>query len=258
MDFNSSGVEVRGVWLEAEQRGAGRPVLYLHGEAGPDRDAPVVGLLSKCGRLVAPSHPGFGNSPVVTEFTGVDDLAFLYLDLLDRLELQDVALVGVGMGGWIAAEMAVMGSPRLSRLVLVDAVGIKAQGREVREIADIFALTPEQLAPLAWADPALGLPDTTQLPEQTLLDMARARESAARYGWSPYMHNPKLMRRLARVRVPTLVVWGEADRISPPEYGRAYAAAIPDARFETIAGAGHYPQIEQPDAFARIVSGFLV
>ena len=257
MDLTPAGLDIAGLFLEADQRGAGRPLLYLHGETGPDRDAPVLALLARNGRLIAPSHPGFGNSPIDEALTGIDDLAFLYLDLLDRLDLTDVALVGVGLGGWIAAQMAVVGSPRLARLVLANALGIKVSGRETRDIVDIFALTEKELAPLAWADPARGLPDTTQLPEQTLLDMARARESAARYGWTPYMHDPKLRRRLARIKIPALVLWGEEDRIVQPAYGEAYAAAIPGARFETIAGAGHYPQLEQPDDFARRIAGFL-
>jgi pimeloyl-ACP methyl ester carboxylesterase len=87
--------------------------------------------------------------------------------------------------------------------------------------------------------------------------MARSRESTGRYAWSPYMHDPKLKGRLHRIRVPTLVLWGAADRVTELEYGRAYAAAIPDARFETIEGAGHFPHLEQPQAFARAVSGFI-
>jgi pimeloyl-ACP methyl ester carboxylesterase len=257
MDVNLAGLEIAGLLLETDRRGSGRPLLYLHAENGPDRDATVLGLLAQSAVVIAPSHPGFGNSPLDRGLTGVDDLAFLYLDLLDRLELQDVALVGIGLGGWIAAQMAVVGSQRLAKLVLADAVGIKVSGRETRDIVDIFALTEKELAPLAWADPARGLPDTTKLPDQTLLDMARARESTARYAWSPYMHDPKLRRRLARIRIPSLVLWGEEDRVATADYGRAYADAIPGARFATIAGAGHYPQLEQPEAFARMVSGFL-
>jgi pimeloyl-ACP methyl ester carboxylesterase len=87
--------------------------------------------------------------------------------------------------------------------------------------------------------------------------MARSRESTGRYAWSPYMHNPKLKGRLHRINVPTLVLWGAADRVVKPEYGRAYAGAIPIARFATIEGAGHFPHLEQPVAFAREVTNFI-
>jgi pimeloyl-ACP methyl ester carboxylesterase len=166
-------------------------------------------------------------------------------------------VVGASLGGWIAAEMAVKSTERMSALVLANAVGIKAGDRETRDIADIFAVTDKQLAELAWADPARLAPNPKGLPESDLIAMARSRESTGRYAWSPYMHNPKLKGRLHRVRVPTLVLWGAADRVTKLEYGRSYAAAIPGARFETIEGAGHFPHLEQPQAFSRAVSGFL-
>jgi pimeloyl-ACP methyl ester carboxylesterase len=87
--------------------------------------------------------------------------------------------------------------------------------------------------------------------------IARNREATARYGWSPYMYDPKLRGRLHRIRVPTLFLWGTADRILSEAYGRAYCAAIPRARFETIARAGHFPHVEQPDEFARSVLAFI-
>ena len=249
-------LNVAGIELHIEQRGIGRPVLYLLAENGPDDGAGVLDLLAGQARLIAPAHPGFGTSPLHAALTGVDDLAFLYLRLLEQLDLTDVLVVGVSFGAWIAAEMAVWNTSRMSGLVLADAVGIKISDRTTRDIVDIYAHTPQELAPLAWADPALGLPDTSQLPENVLVNMARARESTARYGWSPYLHNPKLLRRLGRIDRPSLVLWGAQDRIVTPDYGRAFAAAIPGARFELIEGAGHYPQLEQPAAFAAAVRDF--
>jgi pimeloyl-ACP methyl ester carboxylesterase len=243
--------------LAAVMRGTGRPMLYLHAENGPDGAAPVLDLLAHDTRLIAPDHPGYGNSPVDAGITGIDDIAFLYLDLLNQLDLRQVTVVGVGLGGWIAAQMAVCDTSRIGCLVLADAVGIKRSDRTTRDIVDIYALTDAELAPLAWADPALGLPDLTTWPEHQLLSRARARETTARYGWSPYLHDRKLYRRLARINCPTKVLWGEADRIVTPDYGRAYAAAIPGASFALITGAGHFPQLEQPAAFAAAVASFV-
>jgi pimeloyl-ACP methyl ester carboxylesterase len=87
--------------------------------------------------------------------------------------------------------------------------------------------------------------------------VARNREATARFAWSPYMHDPKLKGRLHRIRIPALVVWGEQDRLTTPAYGRAYAAAILGARFESIDRCGHFPHLEQPDAFARQVLAFV-
>ena len=257
MDIVSPGHAVRTQPLEADIRGTGRPILYLHGEAGPDRDAPILATLAQHGTLIAPSHPGFGNSPLSPTITGVDDLTFFYLDMIEEMNLTDIAIVGIGFGAWLALELAVSGTNRIGKLVLADAVGVKISGPTTRDIEDIYALTDEQIAELAWADPALGLPDLTTAPDQLLYDRARARESTARYAFKPYLHNPKLKRRLHRVKVPTLMLWGAQDRITSESYGRAFADLIPGARFEVIDNAGHYPQIEQPAAFAAFTTQFL-
>jgi pimeloyl-ACP methyl ester carboxylesterase len=259
-ESSAPGVAINGVAMEIVERGKGRPLLFLHPghpSGRLDPKSPVLELLSERVRVLAPTHPGFGSTPAPRELTTVDDLAYLYLDMLDALDLREVVVVGASLGGWIAAEMAVKSTERMSALVLANAVGIKAGDRETRDIADIFAVTDKQLAELAWADPARLAPNPKGLPESDLIAMARSRESTGRYAWSPYMHNPKLKGRLHRVRVPTLVLWGAADRVTKVEYGKSYAAAIPGAKFETIEGAGHFPHLEQPQAFARAVSAFV-
>jgi len=259
-ESSAPGLAINGVAMEIIERGKGRPLLFLHPghpSGRLDPKAPVLELLSERARVLAPTHPGFGSTPAPRELTTVDDLAYLYLDMLDALDLREVVVVGASLGGWIAAEMAVKSTERMSALVLANAVGIKAGDRETRDIADIFAVTDKQLAELAWADPARLAPNPKGLPESDLIAMARSRESTGRYAWSPYMHNPKLKGRLHRVRVPTLVLWGTADRVTKTEYGKSYAAAIPGAVFETIDGAGHFPHLEQPQAFARAVLAFV-
>ena len=188
--------------------------------------------------------------------TTVDDLAYFYLDLIEQLDLADTIVVGVSLGAWLAAEIAVKSTQRISHLVLANPVGIKISGRESRDIADIFALTEEQLAELAYFDPAVGKYDYKAMPEAEVRAVARNREATARYGWSPYMHDPKLKQRLHRIRVPTLILWGTADRIVARPYGQAYCAAIPGARFQAIERAGHFPHLEQPDEFARRILEF--
>ena len=247
---------IAGVKTELVERGRGRPILFLHPGIGLDPAAAVLDRLAAGARVVAPSHPGFGRSELPRGFTSVDDLAYFYLDLMEALELRDAVVVGVSFGGWIAAEIAVKTTERIARLVLGDALGIKVGDRESRDIADMFAMTEPQFNERAYADPAAGRRDYAAMPEQDVLTVARNRESLARFGWSPYMHDPKLKGRLHRIRVPTLVLWGESDRIAAPDYGRAYAAAISGARFEMVPRAGHFPHIEQPDDFARRVLAF--
>jgi pimeloyl-ACP methyl ester carboxylesterase len=254
------GLTIHGVALEMVERGTGRPLLFLHPghpSGRLDPKAPVLEALATDARVLAPTHPGFGSTPAPRELTTIDDLAYLYLDLLDALDLRDVVVVGVSLGGWIAAEMAVKSTARISALVLANAVGIKPGDRETRDIADIYAITDRQLAELVWANPPRMAPNPKTLPESDLVAMARSRESTGRYAWSPYMHDPKLKGRLHRIRIPTLVLWGTADQVTKVDYGRSYAAAIEGARFETIEGAGHFPHLEQPLAFAGAVTKFI-
>jgi pimeloyl-ACP methyl ester carboxylesterase len=253
---SAAAITVNGIKVEAIEKGRGRPLLFLHPGIGLDRNAPAIDKLAGHARVIAPSHPGFGNSEQPKSFTTVDDLAYFYLDLLDDLDLKDTIVVGVSLGAWIAAEIAIKSTARLSHLVLANAVGIKVGARDTRDIVVIFAITEPELNTLAYFDPKLGERDYKAMAEADVRVIARNREASARYGWSPYMHDPKLKSRLHRIRIPTLFLWGTADRILTEEYGRAYCAAIPGARFETIARAGHYPHIEQPDAFARAIFAF--
>jgi pimeloyl-ACP methyl ester carboxylesterase len=248
---------VNGVRLEAIDRGSGPPLLFLHPGIGIDPKAAVLDLLARNHRVIAPTHPGFGGSDLPKGMSTVDDLSYFYLDLLEALDLRDVAVVGVSFGAWIAAEIAVKTTERLSHLVLANAVGIKVADRETRDIVDIWALTDEQFASLAYFDPKLGTPDYKNMPDAEVQLAARNREATARFGWSPYLHNPKLKGRLHRIRIPTLFLWGMADRILSEHYGRAFCAAITGAQFEPIERAGHFPHIEQPQEFARRTLAFI-
>jgi len=251
-----SSIVVNGATLETVDRGAGRPILFLHPNIGIDPASPVLAELAGGGRVLAPTHPGFGNSELPKGMSTIDDLSYFYLDLLEQLDLRDVLVVGVGIGGWIATEIAVKDCSRLSHLVMANAVGVKIGDRETRDIVDIWALTPSELDELAWFDPAAGKRDYKNRPDAESLAAARNREATARFCWSPYMHNPKLKSRLHRIRIPTLFLWGTADRILSDRYGRGYCALIPGARFESIERAGHYPHIEQPQEFARRALAF--
>jgi pimeloyl-ACP methyl ester carboxylesterase len=248
---------INGVRIEIIERGSGRPLLFLHPGIGIKATAPVLDRLAARSRVIAPIHPGFGGSAQPPSFNSIDDLAYFYLDLLDEFDLSETIVAGVSLGGWIAAEMAVKSCARISHLVLANPVGIKVGDRETRDIADIFALTEEQISELAYFDPAAGKHDYKTMPEAEVRAVARNREATARYGWSPYMHDPKLKQRLHRIRIPTLFLWGTADRIVSQPYGRAYCAAIAGARFEPIERAGHFPHLEQPEEFARRIFGFV-
>lgn len=255
---DSGQLIVHEVQLEAVKCGQGRPILILHGEDGLDPQAPFLDLLAAHGCVIAPSHPGFGHSPECDDIDTVDDLSYLYLDFLVEQNLQDVIVIGFSLGGWIAAEMAVKNTERIAKLILATPLGIKIGDRETRDIPDIFALPAEEIMRLKYADPSRRVIDYPALSEGELTVLARNRQATALYAWEPYFHNPKLRRRLHRIHIPTLLLWGASDRfVTSSYYGAAYRDAIPGARLEIIEQAGHLPQIEQPDAFVARVRAFL-
>ncbi len=254
--MSTTTIELSGVSLDIEERGAGRPLLFLHAGEGLAPERPWLDLLARHYRVVAPHHPGFGRSTLPHWMMGVDDLAYLYLDLAERLEMSDAILVGASFGGWVAAEMMVRNTEAFSRLVLAAPLGIKNGGVTDRDIADMHAMPRDRFLELAWADPAKGVVDHTSLPEAELAAIVRGQQAFAHFGWKPYMHNPRLKRWLHRIGLPTLLLWGERDRIVTPAYGEGFRAAIPGSVLRTIPDAGHFPHWEQPDAFVEGVRAF--
>jgi len=250
-------ISIAGVSIELEERGSGPPLLFLHPGEGLQPQRPWLDVLARRHRVIAPHHPGWGNSALPTWLSSVDDLAYLYLDIADELELVDATIVGVDFGGWIAAEMAVRTTRPFARLVLADPLGIKVGGVLDRDIADMHALPPAEYMRLAWADADNGARDLTALPESELAGIARGREAFALFGWKPYMHNPRLRRWLHRIDIPTLLLWGERDGIVSQKYCQAWSNEIPGSRLETIADAGHFPHWEQPEAFAQALVRFI-
>ena len=169
----------------------------------------------------------------------ISDLARLYLWMLQKLGLDKVHLIGGFMGGWIAAEMAVMCPQVLHSLTLIGTAGVRpAEG----EIADIFLLGEEQTTDLAIGDPDLL---TAAAETEDPLVRLRGREMTTRLCWKPYMHDPSLIHLLPRVEVPTLVIWGENDRIVPTSAGKRIAEAMPNALLQVIEDVGHLPHIER-------------
>jgi pimeloyl-ACP methyl ester carboxylesterase len=247
---------VSGVTLDLEECGSGRPLLFLHPGEGLQPRRLWLDLLAAQFHVFAPHHPGFGSSALPDWFGTVDDLAYLYLDLARALGLHDAVLVGADFGGWIAAEMAVRNTQGFAHLVLAAPLGIKLGGVTDRDIVDMHAIPRDEFMRLAWADPSRGEIDYTALSESELDGVVRGREALALFGWKPYMHNPRLKHWLHRIDLPTLLLWGEQDRIVTQGYGEGWRDAIPGARMETIGDAGHFPHWEQAAAFVEHVAKF--
>jgi pimeloyl-ACP methyl ester carboxylesterase len=235
--------------------GTGRPVLLLHGGGGPGSVAPFAPLLAERlgARVLTPTHPGFAGTDRPDDVTTVRQLAQVYARLLDALDLDDVTVVGNSIGGWVAQELALLGSPRVGRVVLVDSVGVEVAGHPV---ADFFALTFPELAQLSYHAPGRFVIDPASMTDEARAVLAANRAALGVYAGAG-MTDPTLLARLRGVEVPTLVVWGEDDRIADPGYGRALADAIPGATFQVLARTGHLPQLETPELLAGVLARFV-
>lgn len=208
--FYSKDVEVT-----IDQQGQGRPVLLLHGGGGPPSMGTLPSALSEDFEVIAPVHPGFAGTPRPEWYDGIDDVALTYLQMLEQRDLRDVLVVGSSVGGWIASEMAVREHDRISGTALLNAVGISVDGIE---LADFFSLTPQQLIAYSFHDPSAA-PDPTQLPQEARDIQAANAATLTVYARDPYMHDPKLRRRLPIVPTPVVSIWGESDQIAPEPTG---------------------------------------
>jgi pimeloyl-ACP methyl ester carboxylesterase len=250
-------MRIAGIDLELHDQGKGEPLLFLHSAQGFDARQEMATLLAARCRLIAPSHPGFGKSALPDWLDSVDDIAYVYLELLDQLKLGKVDLVGCSIGAWIAAEIATKEPGRVKRLVMVGPVGVKLGPVDKLDIPDIFAMPLDKVDELLFADPARMKMDPSKMTDEELAIRVRNRETLALLAWEPWMHNPKLKHRLQRAQMPALFMRGEKDGLVSAQYLEGYARLLPNARTLTIPGAGHAPQIEQPRAFAEALFRFM-
>jgi pimeloyl-ACP methyl ester carboxylesterase len=245
---------VRGTPIEMLTAGTGAPLLFLHGAGAAGRWLPLHERLAERVLVHLPCHPGHGGSPAAEWIEHISDLAFHYLDLLDELGLDRVHLVGASFGGWIAAEMATMASPRLASLTLIDPVGIKVDGWIY---PFLFGMDIPELVATVFHNPAAAL---ALMPRDqsvdTMIELSRERAAIARVSWNPYLYNPLLRRRLGRIQTRTLLCWGEHDRLAPLACAKTWQTEIPGAVLRVFNKSGHVPHLEEPDAVATAILEF--
>ncbi len=246
---------IDGCKLRLMRAGKGAPLMVLHGVGGAALWLPYMEKLSQRFDLIVPEHPGFGGSDTPEWLDNVGDLAYFYLDVIDALGLQGVTLIGTSLGGWIAAEIAVRSSDRINALVLSAPAGIHVKGVSK---GDTFLWSREETMrnlfhDQKFAEAALQRPfsDEDQMTE------AKNRLTMAKLAWQPRLYNPDLHKWLHRIAVPSLILWGDDDKVIPPPYGPAFQKLIPGSRLEVIGNCGHLPQVECVDQWVGKITAFI-
>jgi len=253
-DWSESVVEIAGTKLYLARAGTGRPVLLLHRDIGsPDR-LPFYDALADRFDVLVPHHPGYSKSERPKWLRNVRDVAVIYQWLLSDLGVERASVVGLGFGGWIAAEMATMAPSKFHRLVLVGAMGVKPPDGDIFDQAIVSYL---DYARAGFHDQGAFTKIYGDVSTDQLVEWDLCREMSFRIAWKPYMYNQSLPQLLGGVRTPALVVWGDDDKIVPRSAGERYAALLPKARFELVRSSGHCVDMEQPDQLARLVRTFV-
>jgi pimeloyl-ACP methyl ester carboxylesterase len=244
-------VEIDGCPIHVRRAGTGQDVLYLHGAQGMGAWSPFFERLAASSAVCVPDHPGFGRSQPRGLVEIVADLAYVYLDFIEKTGMKNVHVVGHCIGGWVAMEMAVRSPSSIGRLTLLNSAGIHVAGVPM---GDFFMATSDRLPDLLFADPVQGreLLAKEQADGDDMTVHAN-RVMAARLSWAPRLFDPALERWLRRISAPTSVIWAKSNRILPLPYGEALAKLIPNARLTVLDGCGHLAHLEQPIAVADAI-----
>ena len=235
------------------ESGSGRIALLLHGGGGPFTVQSIAAHLSQTMHVIMPTHPGWNGTERPTWLNTIPELARVYIQMLTSQGYRDVLVIGSSVGGWIASEIALHDDAHLvTGLVVIDAAGIKVEGHPIR---DFYSLMPREVAQYSYHDPDRFYLDPATIPPEQAARQ-RANVATMRVFAGDTLYDPTLLTRLGQIQLPTLVLWGDSDRIVTPAYGQAFAAAIPNARFSIVTNAGHLPHFEQPQATFDALDAF--
>ena len=268
--MNGTIIDVCGRKVHVLESGSGPPLLYLHGFADvhsvKESLLPFHEKLAQETRLIAPAHPGCAQTDENHDIDTIEDVVFHYLEVLDALKLTRFDLVGVCIGGWIAAELAARHPEKIRRLVLIGAAGLFVRGAL---IGDIFMMAQPEFGSsyaslremlFSSANEAIALemfPDGKGDLEEEVRRYQMLRLSS-RIGFKPpYFYSYPLRNRLHRISAPTRIIWGEKDSFVPRSHASTYAQLIPHSEQKTIPETGHSVHVEKPQATAQWVLEFL-
>jgi pimeloyl-ACP methyl ester carboxylesterase len=231
-----------------------QPVLFLHGAHSGNLWLDYHRALAQQFHVFAPDLPGFGLTPRPDWMRDISDYVLFMQDLIRALDLQQPHLIGHSLGGWMAAELAVWYPEMIGKLVLCNAAGLRVKGSPM---GDLFALNPQEALALCFehldaAAPLIPAEITTDF----LMTQYRENITLALLMWNPN-YDPQLGRRLARITCPTLIIWGEKDRLLPPVYGETWHQLIPGSILISLPDTGHMPMFERLEDWTRHVVTFL-
>jgi pimeloyl-ACP methyl ester carboxylesterase len=249
-------VELNNKKIQLTSGGSGPPLVYLHSASGETDWMPFHAGLAERFTVYVPAAPGFALSTGLDQIDNMVDLAWHTIDLLAECKLTRVPIVGFSLGAWLAAQIAILRPSLVSKLVLVNAAGLRLPEAPM---AELFIDDLDDLRKLLFHDPndpSVELAMPTSLEDSRILNWLRAREATARLGWNPYLHDPKLPEHLGRIECPTLVLWGKQDKLIPLAHGEYYAKHIPQARLEVLEPCGHMLPFERTADFVRLTSQF--
>ena len=248
-------LKVRDVTVKLHRAGQGPTVLFLHGAGGVPQWLPFFDALAETHEILVPEHPGFGGSDDPPWIRSVADLALFYLDLIEEAGLDNIHLIGNSLGGWLAAEILIRDRSRVRGLVQLAPAGIRVKGVPC---GDNFIWGPEEAVRNLYHDQSFADRILALTPNDAQMDvMLRNRFTVAKFGWQPRWFNPDLEKWLHRIKLPSLLIWGDDDKIFPPTYAALWQQRLPDARLVILNNCGHLPHVEQPDIVARHVRAFL-
>lgn len=253
--WKETTLDIAGGKLHITRAGKGAPLLILHHDSGTLPTLPFYDALAERFDVLIPTHPGYGKSQRPDWMRSVRDIAAIYQNMLSRLDIAQCALVGLGFGGWIAAEMATLAPRSVSKLVLVGAMGVKPPEGDILDEAIVSYIDYARAGfhNQKAFDATYGAdPSTDQLEQWDI-----CREMNFRIAWKPYKYSQTLPHLLGGVRAPALVVWGDNDKVVPMSAGEVFKARLPQARLEIVKNCGHCVDMEKPDELAKLVAGFV-
>ncbi len=256
-------------WVEESAMVCGGTVRYRKGGSGPallvlprDNGHPprteCLDALAASNTVYYPLYPGFHGGGPVEDWewvANVRDLAVIQAALARAIGICPVRVLGLGFGGYVAAEMATMAGGDISALILVSPMGIRVEGEFIHD--QFISSTEAYARQMFGEESAFDALYSAEPGFEQLEGWETDREMVSRIAWKPYMHNRSLPRLLAGVSCPALVLQGDADTVVPPAAAKAYSTALPNARLEVLPGCGHAIELEHPAAVAAATSSFL-